>query len=403
MNGKMTTLDDLLQSAVDDGTAPGIVVIAKDKDGKVDIAKAFSSATGTPYTLDTIMELSSMSKLPTCIAALQLVDKGLITLDEDISPLLPSLAKQGILLDVAEDGTPTTRPRRNPITLRGLITHSAGAGYHFLDARLGRVKAAQGNGAGQVKDSVDRSFDYPLLYEPGEGWAYGSGTDRVGQVVERVSGVSLDAYMRQNVWGPLGRGGDSDTCSATFLADDATPEMRARRVPMAFRGTPDGPAVEKPGAPTPAAGLSACYGGHGMVASMADYFALVHSLLVDDGKLLSRQMAAQVFEPQLSPASKRELLRFMGTPAMQVMFPAPAGVDRDYGLGGLLVVGDEHEYWRKGALMWGGAANLTWFIDRAAGVCGVFGAQVLSPGDPRMRSLINAFQADVYRRAGKLT
>ncbi|KAI1771746.1 beta-lactamase family protein [Hypoxylon cercidicola] len=376
----MASLENLLESAVKDGTAPGIVVIAKDKDGKVDFAKAFSSEKGTSYTLDTVMEVSSMTKLPTTIAALQLVEKGLVTLDEDVSHLIPSFAKQGILTSVADDGTPTVRERQNPITLRRLMTHSSGAGYSFLDENLAKVRAPE--------------FELPLLFEPGEGWAYGTGIDRVGHVVETLAGLSLEEYMRANIWGPLG------ARSSTFFPG-RDPAVAARRVPMSFREDPDGPAVEKPGAPTVTTGLEQCFGGHGLLGSMPDYFEIVYSLLVDDERLLKKETAALMFQPQLTPASKKELHRFMAVPNMKLMFPSPPHVDRDYGLGGLLVVGDGHEYWRKGALMWGGSASLNWFIDRDAGVCGVFGAQV-QPSDARMRKLINAFQADVYRKAGKL-
>ncbi|KAI1075341.1 beta-lactamase family protein [Whalleya microplaca] len=389
----MTSIDDLLQSAVNDGTAPGLVVIAGDKNGKVTYSKAFSREGGTPYNLDSVMMTASMTKFPTSIAALQLVEKGLITLDEDVSPLIPSFAKQGILISVSDDGTPTVRERQNPITLRRLISHSAGAGYSFMDEGLTKIRAAQKKGP--FGSSVDESFDLPLLYEPGEGWAYSTSIDRAGQIVEKLSGLTLDEYMRRNIWEPLGAD------SSTFFPDQH-PDISARKVPMAFRDDPEGPAVEKPGAPTVATGAKASFGGHGLFGSMSDYFKMVHSLLVDDEKLLKKETTALMFQPQLTPASKEALHKFMETPEMKVMFPSPPN-DRDYGLSGLLIVGDNHEYWRKGALMWGGAANLNWFIDRSAGVCGVFGAQVMPSSDPRMRSLINAFQADVYRKAGKLT
>ncbi|XDG08981.1 hypothetical protein ABKA04_008596 [Annulohypoxylon sp. FPYF3050] len=352
----MTAFEDLLELAVKDGTAPGIVVIAKDKDGRVDISKAFSSENGTPYTLDTVMELSSMSKFPTTIAALQLVERGLVALDEDLSALLPSLANQGILISAADDGTPTIRKRRNPITLRHLITHSSGAGYNFLHKGLGKIRVAQKKEC-PVSITVDESFDLPLLFDPGEGWAYGTGLDRVGQLVEKLSGMSLNEYMKTNIWEPLG------ATSSTFFPNQHS-NINARRVPMAYRKDPDGPAVEKPEIPTVTTGLKVAFG------------------------------------PQLTSTSKEELRKFMETPAMKSQFPSPPN-DRDFGLGGLLIVGENHPYWQKGALMWGGAASLNWFIDRTAGICGVFGAQVI-PSGPRMRTLIDAFQADVYRRAGKL-
>ncbi|KAI2465023.1 beta-lactamase family protein [Annulohypoxylon bovei var. microspora] len=388
----MTPFENLFESAVNDGTAPGIVVIAKDKDGKVDISKSFSPNNGTSYTIDTVMEISSMSKFPTSIAALQLVERGLVTLDEDLSELIPSFANQGILISVADDGTPTVCKRQNPITLRHLITHSSGAGYIFIHENLGKVRASQKKASPSV--TVDETFDLPLLFEPGEGWAYGTGPDRVGQVVEKLSGLSLEEYMKTNIWNPLGAD------NSTFFPDQ-NPDISARRVSMAFRRDPEGPAVEKPEIPTITTGLKVPFGGHGLFASMSDYFKMVYSLLIDDEKLLKKETAALMFQPQLTPASKKELQKFMELPDMRSMFPSPPN-DRDFGLGGLLVVGENHEYWRKGALMWGGAASLNWFIDRSAGICGVFGAQVL-PSDPRMRRLIDNFQADVYRRAGKLT
>ncbi|KAI0892734.1 beta-lactamase family protein [Annulohypoxylon nitens] len=389
----MTAFEDLLESAVKDGTAPGIVVIAKDKDGRVDISKAFSRENGTPYTLDTVMELSSMSKFPTTIAALQLVERGLVALDEDLSALLPSLANQGTLISASDDGAPTIRKRRNPITLRHLITHSSGAGYNFLHEGLGKIRAAQKKEC-PVSITVDESFDLPLLFDPGEGWAYGTGLDRVGQLVEKLSGMSLNEYMINNIWDPLG------ATSSTFFPNQHS-NINARRVPMAYRKDPDGPAVEKPEIPTVTTGLKVAFGGHGLFSTMPDYFKMIHSLLMDDEKLLRKETTESIFQPQLTSTSKEELRKFMETPAMKSQFPSPPN-DRDFGLGGLLIVGENHPYWQKGALMWGGAASLNWFIDRTAGICGVFGAQVI-PSGPRMRTLIDAFQADVYRRAGKLT
>lgn len=316
--------------------------VTKSYEGKVDFAKAFSTEKGTSYSPDVVMEVASMTKLPTSIAALQIVEKGLVTLDEDVSHLIPSFAKQGILTSVADDGTPTVRERQNPITLRRLITHSSGAGYSFLDEKLGKIRAPQ--------------YELPLLFEPGEGWVYGTGIDRVGHVVEKLTGLSLDEYMKVNIWGPLGAE------SSTFFPD-GNPAIAVRRVPMSFREDPNGPAVEKPGAPTVTTGLKHCFGGHGLLGSMADYFKMVYSLLIDDEKLLKKETAALMFQPQLTPASKQELQRFMETSDMKLRFPFSPEADRDYGLGGLLVVGDEHEYLRKGALMWGGASSLSWVRD----------------------------------------
>ncbi|KAI1405565.1 beta-lactamase/transpeptidase-like protein [Hypoxylon fuscum] len=333
-----------------------------------------------------------MTKLHTSVAALQLVEKGLITLDADVSPLLPSLARQEILTGFADDGAPVTRKRQNPITLRQLLTHSAGLGYEFRSPELAKVAAWKKKP--KMSTTVDEQFDLPLLYEPGESFNYSCAIDRVGQVVQKLTGQDLENYMKQHIWGPLGM--DSTTF---FPARHAA--IQARRVPMAYAPDAGGPVVEKPGEPWFTAGLAEPFGGQGLHSSMRDYAKLLHSLLVDDEKVLKRETAALMFRPQLSPASKAALRQLMRGPDWAIG-DFPHTDEYDWGLGGLLVDGDKHEYRSNGTLIWSGAANLFWFIDRKAGVCGAFGTQVLPPSDQRIKPLIKAFEEKVYGKPSKL-
>ncbi|KAI1381655.1 beta-lactamase family protein [Hypoxylon crocopeplum] len=351
----MATFEDQVTSALESGVVPGVVVVAKDKKGNVDYSKAFSSKDCTTYNEETVMELASMTKLHTSVAALQLVEKGLVTLDEDVSRLVPSLAKQEVLTGFADDGTPITRKRQNPITLRQLLTHSAGAGYGFLNPSLGKVAAWKKT---PQDGTVDGSFDLPLIYEPGEGFEYSSSIDRAGQIVEKLTGQNLEEYMKQHIWGPLGMD------STTFFASN-NPSIQARRVPMAFRVDPTKPVVENPDAPTFTAGLKEPFGGQGLFASMPDHLKLVHSLLVDDEKVLQKETTAIMFRPQLSPASKAALLENMKHPEWAVG-NWPQTNEYDWGLGGILVDGDKHEYRRNGTMIWSGAANLFWVRQAAS-------------------------------------
>ncbi|KAI1418001.1 beta-lactamase family protein [Hypoxylon sp. FL1857] len=386
----MATFEDQVTSAVERGFVPGVVVIAKDKEGKVDYSKAFSRKDGSPYNEDTVMGLASMSKLVTSIAALQLVERGLITLDEDVLPLLPSLAKQEILTGFKDDGEPITRKRQNPITLRLLLTHSAGLGYGFLHPPLAKYAAWRGP---QPDGTVDEAFDTPLLYEPGESYLYSSSIDRAGQLVEKLTGQKLEDYMKQNIFEPLGMD------STTFFPWNH-PDIQARRVPMAYREDPTGAVVEKDGEPWFSAGKKEAFGGQGLFSTMSDYIKVLHSLLLDDEKLLKKETTALMFKPHLTPKSKEALLKLMETPDW-LIGDFPVTNEYDWGLGGILVDGDKHDYRKKGTLIWGGAANLFWFIDRTAGLCGVFGTQVLPPCDEGIEVLIKAFEEEVYQKAGK--
>ncbi|KAI1388238.1 beta-lactamase family protein [Hypoxylon trugodes] len=388
----MATFEEQAASAVANDVVAGVVVIAKDKDGKLDYSKSFSRKNGTVYNEDTVLALASMSKLMTSVAGLQVVEKGLITLDEDVTPLLPSLAKQEILTGFADDGTPITRKRQNPITLRQLLTHSAGLGYPFMHEEVAKFVAWKKlpPNAG----TVDEAFDAVLLYEPGEGYLYSSSIDRVGQVIEKVTGQNLEDYMRQNLWGPLGMD------STTFFAAKY-PNIQARRVPTAIRRDPKGPIIESSDEPWYTAGVKEPFGGQGIFSSPADYMKLLYSLLVDDEKVLKKETAALMFQPQLSPKAKESLLEKMKKPDWLIGKYTPTN-EYDWGVGGILVDGDKHEFRREGYLNWGGAANPFWFIDRAAGVCGVFGIQLLPIFDPPTEDLIAAFEKEVYQKAGKL-
>ncbi|KAF5611787.1 glu leu phe val dehydrogenase family [Fusarium tjaetaba] len=151
----------------------------------------------------TLFTLASLTKLPTTIAALQLVEKQLITLDADVSDLLPDLGRQQVLVGWSADGSPILKKRRNPITLRQLLTHSSGCGYDLHNTDLKRFRKFQGSKV-RDKSTVIGWFDHPLLFEPGQGWEYGSGVDWAGRLVEQISGLPLEAYLKDHVWKPIG-------------------------------------------------------------------------------------------------------------------------------------------------------------------------------------------------------
>lgn len=125
---------------------------------------------------DTIFVLASKTKLMTSIAVLQLVERGLVKLDDDVAPLLPALAKQPILTGFGEDGTPITKERSGPITLHQLLTHSLGGTYEFANSDILQWRKYQGL-LGKTGGTIEEVFGHPLLYEPGESWCYGTASD----------------------------------------------------------------------------------------------------------------------------------------------------------------------------------------------------------------------------------
>ncbi|KAI0884640.1 beta-lactamase family protein [Annulohypoxylon maeteangense] len=391
----MSTFEEQATKAVENSEIPGIVAIAKDKDGNLNYSKTFSRNGGTVYKEDSVLAIASMTKLMTSIAAVQLVERGLITLDEDVTPLLPSLAKLEILTGFADDGTAITHKRTKPITLRTLLTHSSGVAYGWADPLL--LKYIEWKKPDTNADTIDEAFDQPLVFEPGEGFTYSSSLDRTGQLIEKLTGLGLEEYMKKNIWDPLGM-------TSTTFSPREHPDIQARKVPMGFRDDKTGAAVEtgEPGWFEKGATCTQAFGGHGAYSTMADYIKVLHSLLVDDEKLLKKETAALFFQPQLTPASKAALLKLSRSGTDWTIGTFPETDEYDWGLGGILIDGDKHEFRRRNTLIWSGAANTYWFIDRDAGVCGVFGIQILPTFDAKAKDLITAFEEDVYRRAGKL-
>lgn len=133
---------------------------------------------------DTVFATASMTKLVTTIAALQLVERGLVALDQDVAPQLPVLAGQPVLAGFGDDGVPRLKAREKPITLRQLLTHSFGGVYDFLSSDIARYRRHLGVD-GARGTTVDELFAMPLLYEPGDSWTYGGGLDVRGDAVRR--------------------------------------------------------------------------------------------------------------------------------------------------------------------------------------------------------------------------
>ncbi len=307
-----------------------------------------------PLDLHSLFTLMSMTKLLTVVAALQQVDLGRITLDEDVSPLVPLLAAQPVLAGFDDAGAPRLEPRNRPITLRHLLTHSAGTAYDFLQPALQQYRKAIGKppAVPDMTGSMEERLAYPLLFQPGEGWVYGTGNDWAGRIVEKLSGLTLEEYFKTQLLPAIGGG------VVTFFPT-REPAVEARLwSSLPVRDAETGKMVH---GPAPPAAASECYGGSGGYADVTVYINLLGSLLADDGRLLRPETAALLFQPQLGPAAKKMLL--VETEARNsgwIVGSIPDTGEYDWSLAGLLVDGDSHPLRKRGAALWGGMFNLAW-------------------------------------------
>src|SRR6516165_10045611 len=188
----LAEIDQAFRQAANAKEIPGVVAVAATSDGmlyegafgKRDLAK------GTDMTLDSVFWIASMTKALTATAAMQLVEQGKLQLDEPISKVLPDLAAPQVLEGFDDKGQPKLRPAKRPITLRQLLTHTAGFTYDLWDADTAQyVKVADLPGIISCKNAALKT---PLAFDPGDRWLYGINIDYVGKAVEAVSGKGLN-------------------------------------------------------------------------------------------------------------------------------------------------------------------------------------------------------------------
>ncbi len=198
-------IDQALRRAVETGEVPGVVALAASEEGPI-YQGAFGVRcldAGPTMTLDTVFRIFSMTKAITCVAALQLVEAGRLRLDAPVPDIgEPALARPQVLDGFDAAGRPLLRPARRPITLRHLMTHTAGFTYEFWNRDMARY--VETTGAPPIMSGTLAAYRRPLSFDPGERWEYGINIDWVGRIVEAVSGQKLDAYMRDRIFAPLG-------------------------------------------------------------------------------------------------------------------------------------------------------------------------------------------------------
>jgi CubicO group peptidase (beta-lactamase class C family) len=214
--GRAPIIDRALQRYVDTDRVAGIVALVM-QDGKVVYEKAFGwsdKEAGRRMTTDTIFRIASQTKALTSTAVMQLIEVGSLALGTRVDTLIPSFAQSKVAI-ANERGGVRQVPAQRPITVRDLLTHTAGISYgtepsvrDLYEAKgLGPAAGAGWYTADKnegVCETMERLGTLPFVAQPGEAWVYGYNTDILGCIVEKVSGVPLDAYIRDRITKPLG-------------------------------------------------------------------------------------------------------------------------------------------------------------------------------------------------------
>lgn len=331
------------------------------------------AASGVPVKVDSIFSIMSMTKAITSLAALQLVDRGRVKLDEALDRYLPELRDRPVLDGFDAQGQARVRPLTKPITLHHLLTHTSGICYDLWDADAFRWQAKATPGARP-----------PLMFEPGARWQYGQGIDVAGRLVEALSGETLEAYFQKNILQPLAM---RDT---SFVL---APEKFDRYVTL-YRRQADGKLL--PGdrvMPKPPATYN---GGGGLYSTAPDYLRFLQAMLNGGGGLVSKAMLRRMTANHIGPL-RAGVMRSNNALVSADVDTHPG--ESDGHTLAFVVNRRRHEGGRAaGSLAWAGLYNTFYWIDPKSKVCGVILMQFLPFVDKEAVGMLNDFERAVYAR-----
>lgn len=384
-------LDAALETPVEQGGIPMAVGGITNADETI-YSGAFGEralGSGEPVSVDSVFNMASMTKAITATAAMQLVEQGKLDLDSPISKWLPDAADLQVLDGVDDSGQPILRAPSREITLRDLMTHTAGTAYTLWDADLQRYADAQG-GLPALDYDDPATWNQPLMFDPGTRWEYGTSIDWIGRLVQEVSGQSLGAYMQEHIFDPLGM--DS-------TGYKLTPSMADRRVENHLRQD-DGSleVAEWTGQSEPVRE----YGGGGLYGTMPDYLKFIRMILNDgtlDGhQILEPETVAQMSQNQMGDVRVEMLETTNAERSLDAeFFP---GLEKSWGLSFMINEEEAPTGRPAGSLAWAGLYNTFFWIDPANDVGGVFMSQLLPFVDTEVLQAFHDFESAYYEASG---
>jgi CubicO group peptidase (beta-lactamase class C family) len=379
-------IDQVLRQKSDAREIPGVVAIAANSKeviyqgafGKRDLSK------DDAMTPDSVFWIASMTKAITAAAAMQQVEQGKLSLDAPIGKVLPDLAAPQVLVGFDANGEPMLRPSNNPITLRHLMTHTAGFCYNMWNGDM--VQYLEKTGLPAVTTCKNDALKLPLMTDPGTRWEYGINIDFVGKAVEAVSGKRLDAYLRDHLFTPLGM---TDTA---FKIGEA---QRKRLVAMHGR-EPDGSLAPMPFELEQDPEFH--MGGGGLYGTAGDYIKFTQMILNkgrgNGNQLLKPETVAMMGQNHIGELTVTKMTSAVAFATNDVdLYP---DMVKKWGLSFMINTAQTFEGRSPDSLAWAGLANTYFWIDPSRDVAGVILMQVLPFADPKCLEAFAGFERGVY-------
>jgi methyl acetate hydrolase len=338
-------------------------------------------SSGLDVKPDSIFSIASMTKAIAAIAAMQLMERGKVQLDEPASKHLPELGMAQVLHGYDASGKPILRPPVKPVTLRHLLTHTSGFAYDTWNQEMFDYVQKVGNAV-----PAGMPATLTLVFEPGTRWQYGYSMDWAGKLVEAVSGQTLEQYMQTHILQPLGM---KDT-SYIMTAD------KYDRVVSVYQKQSDGTMQESPRQlPPPPKAYS---GGGGLYSTTGDYVRFMQMILnrgrAGKDRILEAKTVDMMSTNQIGELGAGRLKTFIPQRSADVDLH-PSAVDK-WGLGFLINTKAYDNGRSAGSLAWAGVYNTFYWIDPKRGICGTIMMQFLPFVDKEAVGLLGDFERSVY-------
>ncbi len=379
LSQRLERIGDTIQRSIDAGRIAGAVSLVA-RHGKIAYFKAFGMAdreANKAMRTESIFRICSMSKPITSVAVMMLYEEGRFTLNEPVSDFIPEFKNMKVL-DPPFPQDKTSPPgalvdAKRPITIFHLLTHTSGLTYPW-NPRLGKAYREAGIGTGLLQqegstaDSIKKLASFPLLFQPGDAWEYSLSDDVLGYLVERVSGMSLDRFLEERIFKPLGM-----KDSYFFLPDDKVARLAAAYTYYPDKGLqpfPEGKVIKEGdlaySSDYPYRGPRSYFsGGGGLCSTAEDYYRFCQMMLnggaLNGTRILSRKSV--------------ELMTLNHT----------QGKLDDFGYGFGFGVSSEPRFLTElgsvGAYYWGGFFYTSFGIDPKEDMIAIFMGQLHPTGD----------------------
>ncbi len=369
---------EILDAAVALGDLPFATGLVGGPDGALWQGAAGEAAPGRPAAQDTVFQLFSMTKAVGAVAAAILVERGQAALDAPVGDAIPAFDALPVL-DGWDGEAPRLRPQRTRATLRQLLSHRSGAAYDVWNGGMQRYRRL--TGLPSPRSGRRAALAMPLAFDPGQGWAYGTGLDWTGQLIEAVDGRRIDAFCRDEIFAPLGM-------AETVFA--LTPALAPRLAAVRVREGAGFAIVEAPTLVEPEFhGL-----GHALIGTAPDYLRFLRMLLrggeLDGRRILSEAMVAELLANQIGARRLGVIPSVQPEASADVDFMP--GAELTWSLLGLRNQADIPGRRAAGAQGWGGILNTHFWLDPARRRAGMLMTQLRPFADPRVTATLDAFE-----------